>query len=166
MKSFGFEAVAAPDARVLILGTLPGAVSLACGQYYAQPRNAFWKIMEELIGASPTLPYEKRVECLIAKRLALWDVCARAQRVGSLDAAIKKMQPNDFTTFLLTHPEVTLICFNGAKAAAFFRRHVSPTLAPPASLIRQAVLPSTSPAHATVSFENKVAAWRAALQHA
>lgn len=164
MKSVGFEAIAAPDARVLILGTLPGAVSLGCGQYYAQPRNAFWKIMEELVGASTELPYAQRVEYLIAERLALWDVCAVAQRQGSLDAAIQSMQPNDFATFFRTHPNVTLICFNGAKAAALFRRHVSPTLAPPASLIRQAVLPSTSQAHAAVSFESKLAAWRAALQ--
>src|SRR5687768_16280967 len=99
MKSFGFEALAAPDARLLILGTLPGAVSLACGQYYAQPRNAFWRIMGELVGASIELPYAKRVECLVAERLALWDVCAVAQRRGSLDAAIQSMQPNDFATF-------------------------------------------------------------------
>ena len=165
VKSSGFEPLAAPDVRVLILGTLPGVVSLACGQYYAQPRNAFWKIMGDLVGSAPELPYTKRIECLVARRIGLWDVCRAADRRGSLDAAIQSIQPNDFAHFLRAHTDVELICFNGTKAAALFRRHVSPTLAAPASLIRQAVLPSTSPAHAAMSFESKLAAWRAALQH-
>jgi hypoxanthine-DNA glycosylase len=162
-KSFGFEVLAASDARVLILGTLPGAVSLACHQYYAQPRNVFWKIMSELVGSSPELTYSQRVERLMAKRIGLWDVCAAAQRRGSLDVGIESTQPNDFAKFFHAHPEVTLICFNGAKAASLFRRHVLPTLEAPANTIRQVVLPSTSPAHASMSFERKLAEWRAAL---
>jgi double-stranded uracil-DNA glycosylase len=166
MKSSGFDAVAGPDARVLILGTLPGAVSLACGQYYAQPRNAFWRIMGELVGASLELPYAERVERLVAARIAVWDVCAIAQREGSADAAIQPdtIQPNDFATFFRTHPHIELICFNGAKAAELFRRRVSPTLESPASAMRQIVLPSTSPANAAMPFVGKLSEWRAALQ--
>jgi hypoxanthine-DNA glycosylase len=166
MRSSSFEAVAGPDARVLILGTLPGAASLACGQYYAQPRNAFWKIMGELVGAAPTLPYAERLQRLVARRVALWDVCAIARRRGSADAAIRSstVRPNDFSGFLRSHASVELICFNGAKAGELFRRLVSPTLESPASAIRQAVLPSTSPAHAAMSFGKKLAEWRAALQ--
>jgi hypoxanthine-DNA glycosylase len=163
MQSSSFDSVAGPDARVLILGTLPGVVSLARGEYYAQPRNVFWRIMGELVGASPELPYAERVQRLIAARIALWDVCAIAQRDGSLDAAIASdsIQLNDFAAFLRTHPGIELICFNGAKAAELFRRRV--TLEPPASDTRQVVLPSTSPAHAAMSLERKLGAWRAAL---
>jgi hypoxanthine-DNA glycosylase len=165
MPSSGFEAVAGSDARVLILGTLPGAASLACGQYYAQPRNAFWKIMGELVGAAPALPYADRLRCLVARRVALWDVCAVAARRGSADAAIQSaaVLPNDFSGFLRSHPSVELICFNGAKAGELFRRHVSATLESPGGAIRQAFLPSTSPAHAAMPFERKLAAWRVAL---
>ena len=79
MNSSGFRVVAAPDARLLILGTLPGAVSLAKRQYYAQPRNAFWPIIAAVAGVDPHLPYQERLRRLIAKRYALWDVCAHAR---------------------------------------------------------------------------------------
>ena len=152
---------------MLILGTLPGAVSLARGEYYAQSRNVFWRIMGELVGASLELPYVERVERLVTRRIAVWDVCAMAHRDGSADAAIqsKTIQPNDFATFFRMHPAIELICFNGAKAEEFFRRHASPTLESPANTIRRVVLPSTSPANAAMSFESKLAAWRAALQN-
>jgi double-stranded uracil-DNA glycosylase len=167
MTSSSFDVLAGKDARVLILGTLPGAVSLACGQYYAQPRNAFWRIMGELVGASPELPYAERVQRLVDSRIALWDVCAIARRHGSADAAIQSdtIRPNDFATFFRTHPDIDLICFNGAKAAALFQRHALPTLQSPARATRQVVVPSTSPANAAMSFERKLAAWRAGLQN-
>ena len=165
MKSSGFKAIAGRDARVLILGTLPGAASLACGQYYAQPRNAFWRIMGELVGAGLALPYAERVQRLVARRVALWDVCASATRSGSLDTAIRadSVCPNDLAGFLRSHADVRLIAFNGARASELFQRYVRPQLKPSASAIRQSILPSTSPAHASMSFEKKLAAWREAL---
>ena len=165
--SSSFEAVAGPDARVLILGTLPSAASLALGQYYAQPRNAFWKIMGELVGAAPALPYAERLQRLVARRIALWDVCALGRRSGSLDTAIRSstVRPNDFAGFLRSHPSVELICFNGAKAAELFRRDTSRKPVSPATAIRRVVLPSTSPAHAALSFERKLGEWRAALEN-
>ena len=160
----GFEAVAGPDARVLILGTLPSAVSLATGQYYAQPSNAFWHIMEAIAGAGPDLPYEQRRQRLIEQRLAIWDVCASAERQGSLDSKIRtgSSRPNDFNGFLLSHPGIQLICFNGAKAAALFRPVLLKLDAKWTSVPR-VILPSTSPAHAPMPLARKVQIWRSAL---
>ena len=164
MKCSGFEPVAGPDARALILGTLPGAASLAKGQYYAQPRNAFWRIMADVAEAGPGLPYEKRLRRLVEQRLALWDVCASATRPGSLDSAIRpgSVRPNDFHRFLLSHPDIQLICFNGAKAAALFQRLV-PTLDVRSAQIRRVTLPSTSPAYAAMPLDRKIEAWLAVL---
>lgn len=165
MTSSCFEAIAGADARVLILGTLPGAVSLAAGQYYAHSGNAFWPIMGELVGAVLTLPYEERVRRLVERRLALWDVCASAKRPGSLDAAIQSASvlPNDMAGFLLSHADVGLICFNGAKASELFRQRVLPELTALTRAIRQVTLPSTSPANRMMPFAKKLEAWRAVL---
>ena len=164
MTSSGFEPVAGPDARVLILGTLPGAVSLATGQYYAQPRNAFWSIMAEVAGAGPSLPYNERLRRLVEQRLALWDVCASALRPGSLDSRIRtdSIRRNDFRSFLGSHPDIRLVCFNGAKAAALFQP-VLPKLEAKWTSVRRVILPSTSPAHASMPLEQKIQAWRAVL---
>ena len=88
MRAEGFPPVSRRDARVLVLGTLPGPESLRQQQYYAQPRNAFWRIFGELVEAGPDLSYALRLEVLIQHRIALWDVCAAAERVGALDAAM------------------------------------------------------------------------------
>lgn len=150
---------------MLVLGSLPGAASLAAGQYYAHPRNAFWNIMGELVGAAPSLPYQARCARLVAAGIALWDVCAAARRPGSLDAAIDlaSVRPNDFAGLLARHPGIGLIAFNGATAARLWRRLVQPALPGAAARLPQVVLPSTSPAHAGRSFESKREAWRAAL---
>ncbi|ATQ66688.1 MULTISPECIES: DNA-deoxyinosine glycosylase [Methylosinus] len=161
--SKGFPPVAAADARLLILGSLPGQVSLARVQYYAQPRNAFWPIMGRLFGAEPELPYEERLARLVARGVALWDVCAEGRRPGSLDQKIDSasVAPNDFAAFLAGHARVALIAFNGATAAALFRRKVAAKLSSPAPPTIQ--LPSTSPAHAAMPFERKLDLWREAL---
>jgi hypoxanthine-DNA glycosylase len=165
MKASSFEAIAGPDARVLILGTLPGAASFAAGQYYAHHRNVFWVIMGELVGAAVTLPYTARVQRLIEQRIALWDVCASARRVGSLDTAIRSdsVLRNDIAGFLSSHEDVSLVCFNGVKASELFRRFVVPELGPASRPIRRLTLPSTSPAHAGMPFTKKLEAWREAL---
>jgi len=158
-----FPPVARPDARLLILGTLPGVESLRQSQYYANRNNAFWRIMGELAGAGPELPYEQRLARLTEAGFALWDVCANATRPGSLDADISNMVPHDFAGFLAAHPEVGLICFNGQHAAKLFARHVLANLPEAAREIACKTLPSTSPAHAAMRFEQKLVLWREGL---
>jgi TDG/mug DNA glycosylase family protein len=163
VHSQGFPPIARRDARVLVLGSLPGQESLRRRQYYAQPRNGFWPIMGALCGAGPELPYRARTRRLAAGGIALWDVCATAFRAGSLDAAIVagSVVVNDFGAFLARHPAIRLVCFNGRTAAALYRRHVLPALGPAARALPTLELPSTSPAHAALPPAAKLARWRA-----
>lgn len=156
----GFRPVADRNARLLILGTLPSVESLRQGQYYAKKQNSFWKIMGELVGASPDLPYEKRLERLTENHIALWDVCASAHRKGSLDAAIQSPRPNDFCTFFKTHKNIERITFNGQPAEKLFSRYVKPELPEHIKLLPYIILPSTSPAHAGMRYEDKLLRWR------
>lgn len=164
-RSVGFPPIADPRATVLILGSLPGQKSLKMRQYYAQPQNGFWKIMDALFGAGPSLPYPLRLERLIERRVAVWDVLAAGERAGSLDSAIvwASAETNDFAAFFERHREIRLVCFNGTKAADLYRRLVLPALAPRAAALDTRLLPSTSPAHATLPFAAKLALWSAAL---
>jgi TDG/mug DNA glycosylase family protein len=163
--SVGFPPIADARARVLVLGSLPGRKSLELQQYYAQPQNAFWRIMGELFGAGPALPYAARLDKLRAHGVAVWDVLAAGEREGSLDAAIvpSTIVVNDFLQFFATHRELRLICFNGNTAAGLFRRKVRPGLDPEWAAIEARVLPSTSPAHAGLRFEQKLERWAAVL---
>ena len=159
--SVGFPPVARADARVLILGSLPGQRSLEEQQYYAHPQNAFWGIMAELIDAHGN--YAARCRCLVDSRIALWDVLASSVRPGSMDADIDRGSavPNDFAGFLADHPDVERVGFNGRKAAELFSRMVAPTLAEtsPATF----VLPLTSPAYASMRPAQKLERWRTFL---
>jgi len=152
------EPVAAPNARVLILGSMPGAESLTKQQYYAHPRNAFWPIMAALCGFAADLPYVARLQQLQAKGFALWDVLAYCERQGSLDSAIRNEQPNNIAAFLLAHPQVTHLAFNGGKALQSFQKQVQPTLAAPLPIML--ALPSTSPAYAAMPFNKKLQLWQ------
>jgi hypoxanthine-DNA glycosylase len=159
--SHGFPPVADVSARVLVLGSLPGKASLDAREYYAYRHNAFWRIMGDLLDAGPAVPYAQRLERLGAAGIALWDVIAAGERAGSLDADIVKasVSVNDFSAFFAAHPNIDRVFFNGGAAEAAFRRHVLPVLsAVKLQLIR---LPSTSPAHASRSYAEKLAAWSA-----
>ncbi len=164
MKSLSFDAVESADARVLILGTLPGVKSLEMGEYYAHPRNCFWWIMGKLVGASPEMAYQDRLSRLRKSRIALWDVCRSAERAGSSDANIlmETIEPNDFRAFLANHPRIELICFNGHPAANLFRRKVAPSLTGLRPIPQQALV-STSPASARFTREEKLSRWRECL---
>ncbi len=162
-----FESNFRADARVLILGSMPGAASLAAAEYYAHPRNAFWPIMGALFGAGPALPYADRLARLADAGIALWDVIASCTRAGSLDSAIvaDSIEVNDFAALFLACPHLHHVFFNGRKAEAAFRRYVRPQVELPA--VRFVYLPSTSPAHAARDLAAKLDAWqavRAALQ--
>lgn len=158
-----FPPLEVPGARALILGSMPGAASLAAGRYYAHPHNRFWPFMGELVGAGPELDFAQRVQALAAAGIALWDVLAQCEREGSLDSSIRDdtAVANDIAGFLARHPQVGTILFNGAKAEQSFRRFIAPTLMRPD--LRLVRLPSTSPANASQRVETKLAAWREAL---
>ncbi|MGA9870162.1 MAG: DNA-deoxyinosine glycosylase [Rhodococcus sp. (in: high G+C Gram-positive bacteria)] len=148
-------------AHTLILGSMPGAASLAAQQYYAHPRNAFWPIMGQLFGADASLPYSERVNVLSHNGIAVWDVLKLCTRRGSLDSSIveSSIVANDFVTLFRDHPSIDTVYFNGAKAESSYLRHVAPLTS--GFDLRLVRLPSTSPAHASMSFDTKLVAWRA-----
>ena len=156
-----FAPIETADARILILGSMPGEASLRAGQYYAHPRNLFWRIMGELLGTDPGSPYEQRIQALKSARIALWDVLRSCRRKGSLDSNIdhESLVPNDFAAFFLSHPQITRVFFNGTKAEQCYRKHMQPVTG--IESIEYLRLPSTSPANASLSYERKLDAWRA-----
>lgn len=159
-----FAPIADADATVLVLGSMPGKASLAAGEYYAHQRNHFWAIMGELIGAHPGLPYRGRLRVLRSSQIALWDVLESCIRKTSLDSRIETGSevPNDFNAFFLQHPGITHVFFNGAKAEQCFLKHVQPSLeSAPLQFQR---LPSTSPANAGISYQQKLLAWQSVKQ--
>lgn len=158
----GFAPVVGRKPQLLILGSLPGQRSLQAHEYYAQPQNVFWRIMHELVAAGPELDYRRRLAQLRRQGVALWDVLAAGQRPGSLDSAIVKTTAvsNDFASFFARHGRsVRLICFNGKTAASIYARRVAPGLSTDYARIPTATLPSTSPAHAAMRFEDKLERW-------
>lgn len=161
MPSQSFPPICHPDATVLILGSLPGKRSLEAQQYYAQSRNAFWRIMGEFFDAGPEWPYAERTQRLTEHGIALWDVIASAERAGSLDSSIvaSSVTVNDFHTLFETHRQIKLVCFNGAKAAELYRRRVLAELDGDCAQLGYERLPSTSPAHAAMPYEKKLERW-------
>lgn len=155
--------VVSQQARVLILGSMPGAESLARQQYYAHPRNAFWPIMATLCGFADNLPYAVRLDKLQQHGFALWDVLADCERKGSLDSAIRHERANDFVTFLAAYPQITHLAFNGGKAWQIFQKRVLNTLAAPIPVL--VPLPSTSPAYAAMPLAQKRQLWQQLQQH-
>ncbi len=159
-----FEPWVGRDPAVLILGSMPGVASLQQQRYYAHPRNAFWPILGELFGIDWAEDYARRREQFEALPLALWDVLRGCEREGSLDAAIdpRSLRINRLPELLRELPGIERILFNGATAERLFRRHVLPQLegARTPLLLR---LPSTSPAHAGMGFEEKRSRWSEAL---
>ena len=150
-----FPPVADARTRLLVLGSLPGEESLARRQYYANPRNHFWRLIGAVAGLDlAALPYEARLEALLAAGIGLWDTVGAATRRGSLDGAIRTHSANDLAALAATLPDLRAVGFNGAKSAALGRPQL--TARPDLALIP---LPSSSPAY-TLAFESKLAAWR------
>jgi hypoxanthine-DNA glycosylase len=153
-------------ARVLILGSMPGGASLRAAQYYAHPQNLFWRIMGDLLGAEPDSSYAARVRLLKANGIALWDVLESCVREGSLDSSIEEatIAVNDFASFFRTHPKIARVFFNGAKAESTYRRYVLGNASLALPNLNYLRLPSTSPAHASLSFKQKRDAWKVVVE--
>ena len=139
-----------------MLGTLPGEESLRQVRYYAHPRNLFWPIIHALFGAEPSPDYDARLAFVIARRIALWDVCASAERRASLDTEIKREIPNTIDDLLDANPGIATVAFNGGTARRLYDRHFQRR-----PYILYLHLPSTSPAHASRSFTEKLVHWQA-----
>jgi hypoxanthine-DNA glycosylase len=162
----GLPPILGESPRLLILGSMPGEASLRRGEYYGHDRNAFWPIIAEVLGLSPRADYAARTAALIANGIALWDVIAACERRGSLDAAIRpeSIRVNDFAALFTAQPNIRQLLFNGGMAQREYLRRVLPGLPEPHRGIEQSRLPSTSPTYAGMAYENKLAAWRRALQ--
>ena len=161
-----FDPVIGAQPRVLVLGSIPGRRSLDANQYYAHPRNAFWPVMAELVGLDPAAPYADRLDALRAAGIALWDVLQHCERPGSLDARIRRdtVIVNDFAGLFRRYPGITAVFCNGATAHETFRRQVLVGLDAAHAAKPCSRLPSTSPAHASMSVAEKTAVWCAAIR--
>ncbi len=154
-----FEPVFSPEARVLIVGSMPSVKSLADAQYYAHPRNAFWPIMFETFGEKLTQDYEAKKQLIRSHGLALWDAAGVCEREGSLDSNMRDIQYNDFAALYEACPHIHTVLCNGGTAHSLFLKSGF------AGNRRVLRLPSTSPAY-TMAYAGKLAAWREALENA
>ncbi len=149
-----FQPLSDSDCTTLILGSLPGELSLEKQQYYAHPRNAFWKIMSDVFNEELSDNYNTRCDMLLKNKIALWDVVHSAEREGSLDNNIKNVTVNDFGSFFTTHSKISKIILNGGKASSLFKKHCKNID------ILSFSLPSTSPANAQMSYSEKLNVWK------
>lgn len=149
-----FPPLAHENSKILILGTMPGILSLQKQQYYAHPQNGFWKIMFSLFGDLPVpIDFELRKQLLIDSNISLWDVLASCEREGSLDTNIRNAVANDILTLLASYPNIKLIVFNGKESHRLFTKTFGSQITLP-----QIVMPSTSPAN-TMKLERKLENW-------
>lgn len=161
----GFDCIADENSEILILGSMPGVASLQQQEYYAHPRNAFWKIMQSLYQIPSEADYSQRLKQLKDCKIALWDVAQQCVRSGSLDSNIKQdsVQANDFKRLFERNSRIRQVYFNGAKSAELYKKKVLEELGAPFESIKYTQLPSTSPANARLSLEQKIAAWQQLL---
>jgi TDG/mug DNA glycosylase family protein len=150
-RKTGLAPIAGKNPEILILGSYPGVRSLASGEYYGNPNNQFWKIMDVLLGIDHTLPYTLRTALLADHHIALWDVLCSCSRDGSADTAIRDPVPNDVRGFLAAHPTIRYIALNGNTAGRYFRKMIPG--------LPGIILPSTSPAYARMSLAEKAHRW-------
>ena len=157
MTKYSFPPLINSSAKILILGSLPGEESLKQVQYYAHPRNAFWKIMFTVFNEAYDEDYSAKCELLLKNHIALWDMVHSGNREGSLDSDIKNEIPNDIEGLLNEYQGISTILLNGKKAEAMYKRYFNQIP------VHTITLPSTSPANARVSFEEKLKVWKEAI---
>ncbi|MCL2124709.1 MAG: DNA-deoxyinosine glycosylase [Oscillospiraceae bacterium] len=156
-REHSFAPLIDSQSQTLILGSLPGVVSLREQKYYAHNRNTFWRIIYAIYGETLIEDYSLRCEFILSKSLALWDVCGSAKRIGAADIKLTDIIPNDIDGLLKDYPNIRRIVLNGRKAEKEYRRYFSELPIP------ALYAPSTSPALAALTFDEKLSAWRKAL---
>ena len=163
----GFGPVIAANCRVLVLGSMPGVASLQKHQYYAHPRNAFWPIMEELFAIDRSADYAERCCRLSSEKIGLWDVLKACKRAGSLDSRIEtnSEQVNDFDRLFSEHHSIRAVFFNGGTAERLYNKHILSQGCRQNQQLSYCRLPSTSPAYASMKFDEKLVQWRKMLEH-
>ena len=157
MTKYSFPPLINSSSKILILGSLPGEESLKQAQYYAHPRNAFWKIMFTVFNEIYSEDYSAKCELLLKNHIALWDMVHSGIREGSLDSDIKNEIPNDIEGLLNEYQGISTILLNGKKAEAMYRRYFNQIS------VHTITLPSTSPANARLNFEEKLKVWKEAI---
>jgi double-stranded uracil-DNA glycosylase len=150
----GLAPVTGSVPRVLILGSFPSVLSLEKQEYYGNPKNRFWAVMEELFAVPADLSYPDRITRLTQHGIALWDTVRSCERPGSADNRIRHPVPNDIAGFVRVHPTIRLVALNGSTAGRFYHRFADVPGLP------SVILPSTSPANAAVPFAEKIRKWR------
>lgn len=163
----GFAPIVAADAKILILGSMPGEASLLKQQYYGHPRNTFWPIMDALLGIGTAVCYQQRKELLIAHGVAVWDVLQSCNRLGSLDANIQtdSVKINKLEDLFAGCELIRYVFFNGGMAEKLYQKHVLPDVRYQFSYLEYLRLPSTSPANASLTLEQKIEAWKVITQY-
>jgi len=149
----GFPPVYGEFPEVVILGSFPGIQSLLKKEYYGNPQNHFWHIMEVLYNIDRKLPYSVRTSRLAEHRIALWDVLSGCCRAGSADTRIREPVFNDLAGFLASNPTLRLVVLNGSAAGRYYHQLAISTPVP------AVILPSTSPANTRFTLAEKVRAW-------
>jgi len=149
-----FAPIIDDDSKILILGSFPSIKSFEESFYYAHPRNQFWPILSAIYDM-PAKSREERVALLKSAKIALWDVVAVCMRTNSADSNLKECEPNDIASLLREYPNIERILFTGKKACTLFGRYFAKEIDLPAEL-----LPSPSPAYASMSLEEKLEVWR------
>lgn len=157
-KLHSFAPIADYNTKIMVIGTMPGEASLQAAEYYAFKHNAFWAIIFKLAKAE-TQNYAEKIELLKQLHIGLWDNLKACERKGSLDSDIKCAEPNDFESLLAEFSNIKKLLFNGQKTFAFFKKYHKPLL----EKYKYAVLPSTSPANARISLEQKFILWQKEL---
>ncbi len=152
MKIWSFPPIADAESCILILGTMPSKESLRQNEYYANIRNAFWKLMFNLLGHQYTTDYKTKVQLLLNSKIAIWDVLKVCERESSADNDIMKEEANDLKSFIETHPSIKHLFFNGQAALSYFERYIKDVGLP------GYLLPSTSSAHA-IPYLSKLESW-------
>lgn len=159
LKSFDY--IINKKTHTLVIGTMPGVASLAAAEYYAHPRNAFWTIISDIFNDGHAFKnYQEKISCLLKFGIGLWDNLQYCEREGSLDGNITNELPNDFETLLWQNPQIKCLLFNGQKSFAFFKKYHEPLL----HQVEWRLMPSTSPANARLTYDDKLKIWQSALK--